>query len=301
MLIQPTQKAARLISADRMDRKRSVLSAPDASPLALKGSACAPPIKANGADCDSQFWREQAPAKTCESRGSSGAFARGEMKTRPIIASFEEYHSYVTSCEGQSTVFRGVRKVSYDLKPSIGRRTPMPPATPVRMERRMFRLFCESALPHLPFMPRSPWEWLAVAQHHGMPTRLLDWSTTPPLVGLYFAVEKEFDGDSAVYVFRGQEVVDTKEIQSPFDVTEVSKYRPSHVTERIIAQGGMFTVHPDPQVPFHSPEVEKIIVAKDCKRDLKKLLYKYGVSRKALFPGVDGVAADLDWLLTTKY
>ena len=72
MLIQPTQKAARLISADRMDRKRSVLSSPDASPLALKGSACAPPIKANGADCDSQFWREQAPAKTCESRGSSG-------------------------------------------------------------------------------------------------------------------------------------------------------------------------------------------------------------------------------------
>ena len=53
-------------------RPISRLSPPDASPSALKGSACAPPIKANGADYDSQFWREQAPAKTCESRGSSG-------------------------------------------------------------------------------------------------------------------------------------------------------------------------------------------------------------------------------------
>ncbi|MFO8085383.1 MAG: hypothetical protein R6U27_13810, partial [Desulfobacterales bacterium] len=57
---------------DKRDRKRPRLSPPDASPLALRGSACAPPIKANGADCDSRFLRKQAPAKTCESRGSSG-------------------------------------------------------------------------------------------------------------------------------------------------------------------------------------------------------------------------------------
>jgi len=44
---------------DKRDRKRPRLSPPDASPLALKGSACAPPIKANGADCDSQFRRKQ--------------------------------------------------------------------------------------------------------------------------------------------------------------------------------------------------------------------------------------------------
>ncbi|MDO9043283.1 MAG: hypothetical protein Q7U64_13250 [Desulfocapsaceae bacterium] len=38
----------------------------------MEGSAYAPSIQANEADCDSQFWREQAPTKTCESRGSSG-------------------------------------------------------------------------------------------------------------------------------------------------------------------------------------------------------------------------------------
>jgi hypothetical protein len=41
--------------------------------MAAIGGAQAEPFKANGAYCDSQFWREQAPAKTCDSRGSTMA------------------------------------------------------------------------------------------------------------------------------------------------------------------------------------------------------------------------------------
>ena len=63
-------------SNDSLVRTQRAAPTPDASQLALIGSACAPPIKANGADCDSQFWRKQAPAKTCETLGSSGVFRR---------------------------------------------------------------------------------------------------------------------------------------------------------------------------------------------------------------------------------
>jgi len=65
---------------DKRDRKRPRLSPPDASPLALKGSACAPPIKANGADCDSQVCQKQASAKPCEPRGSSGGVMSVALK-----------------------------------------------------------------------------------------------------------------------------------------------------------------------------------------------------------------------------
>ena len=47
--------------------------------MPLTGSAHAPPIKGNRADCDSRFWREQAPTKTCESRGSSAAVRNTKM------------------------------------------------------------------------------------------------------------------------------------------------------------------------------------------------------------------------------
>ena len=50
-------------------------------PYAQIGSAYTPSIKANGADSDSQFWREQAPTKTCESRGSSGGVVKPQCQT----------------------------------------------------------------------------------------------------------------------------------------------------------------------------------------------------------------------------
>ncbi len=78
----------------------------------------------------------------------------------PHITSFDELHSYITTCKKRTTIFRGVR--SHDehlLIPSVGRREFRD--VPTRREKRMIKLYKESALPFLNFMPRNDWEWLA--------------------------------------------------------------------------------------------------------------------------------------------
>ena len=82
----------------------------------------------------------------------------------------------------------------------------------------------------------------------------------------------------------------------PFAVTEVRKFIPAHVSERIIAQSGLFTVHPSPTVAMDSDTLEKIVIVQDFRKAMKDVLFKYGVHRAALFPGLDGLADHISWL-----
>lgn len=92
-------------------------------------------------------------------------------------------------------LFRGARQSSYDLVPKIGRwgsrkglGSPEDLPYDSGAEETMVRHFIRSAGPYVRQVPASRLEWLALAQHHGMFTRLLDWSESL-LVAAYFAVE----------------------------------------------------------------------------------------------------------------
>jgi hypothetical protein len=216
------------------------------------------------------------------------------------IESFSEFHKFIESFGKKAVVFRGLRKESYPLVPKVGRYEEFTVDDVEKQERDMLRLFKQFAVPFLTNAPKNNWEWMAVAQHHGLPTRLMDW-THNPLVAAYFAVEKKYDGDSVVYAYAHSKFIDTVKNPNPFTVDHIARFIPDHITPRITAQAGLFTVHPNPKTPFVSPMISKLIIKKQFRKDLKYILYKYGIHRATMFPGLDGLANHITWRKTKEY
>jgi hypothetical protein len=167
------------------------------------------------------------------------------MDERPVN-NFEMYHRFVVSevarrgAEHDRALFRGLPDAKWTLLPRAGRvLKALKPDVRSDWEARMFRTFKRRATPFvLGWHPANNWDWLALAQHHGVPTRLLDW-THNPLVALFFAVDPEGDGDAAVYVCRPGRSI-RPDGPDPFEISEVLKFSPPHLAQRISAQDGVF-------------------------------------------------------------
>lgn len=135
------------------------------------------------------------------------------MSTPFEIENFDEYLNTIHKELGANgeqkrrLYFRGQSKrvhEGYSLKPSIARYDhlgTLPLAALEQLECEVLETFSNHLLTYVQHRPMTPWEELAIAQHHGLPTRFMDW-TTNPLVALYFAVRNTNgrSGDSAVFV-----------------------------------------------------------------------------------------------------
>ena len=176
------------------------------------------------------------------------------------------------------------------------------------------------------FPPFELWDLFALAQHHGVPTRLLDWSHKP-LTAAYFAAhgatqmlnEKKLRESQCLGVWALNTTAVWRNPPAKEAVYVVDP--PRHGNLNLIAQDGVFTVHTDawasqapPQCePFDStvarlyPDPARHIGRAKMRlltlpaRKARKLLVRLeaeGISASALFPGYDGVVRSLSEEIT---
>ena len=164
----------------------------------------------------------------------------------------------------------------------------------------MFDIFRREAYGFLSNLPTTEWEWLALAQHHGLPTRLLDW-THSLLAGLFFAVTANPEIDGRLFALRAiTKASESARVRLPFEIDAPLKYYPNIVTPRIRAQEGLFIACAKVETPLDQvlrPEwsIECLEVPAARKEELRYALFRVGIHGSSLFPDVDGLAARIRW------
>lgn len=191
-------------------------------------------------------------------------------------------------------VYRGVSDVSYELVTTIGRLPLANDNLRSGYEREVFREFKRRAHPFLQKTPASDMEWLFLARHYNLPTRLLDW-TTNPLVALFFATESDKPSDFAVYTKLVTSWYDTVSPDSDLfeDLKEGIGLRPPHTDARYLSQSGVFTIHPSYRVDTETERIVKFVFPASSRDDVRERLNRYGILPSLIYANLEGVAKDI--------
>lgn len=238
------------------------------------------------------------------------------------------------SAELDGWAFRGQQDAQWPLQTSLARylHAYVPDRASWRLrEERAIRIFRRKAHNYLdnPAVLDNALRCLALMQHHGAPTRLLDF-TKSPFVAAFFALERA-TGDAVVYALntprlwtaapRGQPAMDRNGIDPRLSGNFARLFlpntnaiiwigEPTEMDRRLVAQSGTLVVpgmvdKPLDDILHHYADsgtlLKKIVLPKGMREEAMKALYRMNITNATLFPDLDGLARSIGMELEMEW
>ena len=246
-------------------------------------------------------------------------------RTLPV-QTWEKFLQYITSAPYNNWAFRGEQHAEWPLYSALSRYLQTfyidKRAWP-EQEERILRIFKRKGHQYTTQAPEADddFQWLALMQHHGAPTRLIDF-TWSPYVAAFFALERA-GGDAAVWALNPARIQSRRQPKPPLYDPRIKgnfkKYylkgtkriiwvgEPMTMNRRLIAQSGTFALagvldepleeilqqHSDPE----NTMVKFILPAKAIRETGMRELYRMNITWSTLFPDLDGLARSLRYEL----